>query len=188
MGRYIYLENFNKKLELDATTHVAKHAATCVAASTRRYGKVLTANVYRQSVFGFSEIGTQGQQCPVGEFNAFIVSALVELIGLNEESKGIQWDGFPGIEDQRDGAVIHHANGEKRGVVIMKIYPFTDFVADLAHKVALCIPANGAVEVVDNPFVREAAVPIVPVAPAIHPEYGFLFGDHDVGQLGRHCF
>jgi len=67
-------------------------------------------------------------------------------------------------------------------VIASKVDLFANIAERLGDVVAILVPPDGAVEMVDDALVLEAAVPVLPSAPAVHPEDGIFFGNDHFGQ------
>lgn len=145
------------------------------------------ADAYAKSVRAFVQVWGHGQQPTVGELDAFIAPFLVKLVGFDEQAGRIQDYGFCGVEYQVDGITADDPVDKERCVSVSKIDLFADIATRLGDVVAILVAPDGAVEMVDDAFVFEAAVAIVPAAPVIHPENGIFFGNHHFGQARRHA-
>ncbi|VTR66555.1 hypothetical protein DESC_480265 [Desulfosarcina cetonica] len=135
-----------------------------------------------QSVRRFLQVGGQCHQCPVAEFDHLATHALIHLVRPGKEGMGIQGDGLGGVEQQLDGVRLDHLNDEKGRLRIGEVDLFADGAPYLGDIVAIRVPPDGPVEMVDDAFMLEAAVAVVPTAAIVHPEDGIFLGDYDFGE------
>ena len=139
------------------------------------------------SIRALFQVWGDGHKRTVSELDALVAPFVVKLIGFDEQRSRIERNCFAGVEIEPDGGFRDDPDDEQRGVFKWKIDFFTDIAAHLGDVVAIPVPPDGTVEVIDDALVFESAVAIVPPAPAVHPEDGIFFGDDHFGQEGIHA-
>jgi hypothetical protein len=130
------------------------------------------------------QVRGHGHQGPIGEFEASCSMLLIKLVPMGEQPVRLQWHNFTGVEFKLHGVAGKDSKNEKRGIGVAEIDFFQKPVAFLSDIIASFVVPDRTVEMVDDAFMFEAAMAIVPAAPFVHPEDGVLSGDNDLGKLG----
>lgn len=141
-----------------------------------------------EPVRAFIQVWCHGHQGAVAEPDALIAPTVVKPVVLDEQPGRIQGHGFAGVEHQSNRTAGDYPEDKKRCVRKIKVNFFVNISARLGNIVAILVPPDRAVKMVDDAFMREAAVAILPAAPIVHPEDSIFFRYDHLGQIRIACW
>ena len=111
------------------------------------------------------------------KLDGFIAHAHVEVVILNKQISGVQYNLLFGIQNQRNRVLPDHVKNKQGLIFIGEINFFSEVSIYLGQVVAVLIPFDTGVKVIDDFVMLELPMVVMPAAVLVEPEYGILFGN-----------
>ena len=108
----------------------------------------------------------------------FIAHAQVEVVILYKQAFGVQSNLLFGVQNQGDMFLPDHVKDEQGLIFIGKINLFSAISIYLGEIIAVLIPFDAGVKVLDDFVMLELPMRVAPAAVLVEPENGILFGNH----------
>ena len=120
------------------------------------------------------------------KLDGFIAHAHVKVVIPNKQTFGIQCNLLFGIQNQGDMVLPDHVKNEQGLIFIGEINFFSAISIYLGQVVAVLIPLDTGVKVINDFVMLELSMGVMPAAVLVEPENGILFGNHVFFDLFCH--